>query len=215
MDSSVKELQDHITSLLAPVVTSFNLSLTAFGDSVGIPKSESAGEVLLSDAWGNKLEPSPITPTGESGPWKLLAGTIKATVEATGGGQGGQRGKAVVVPGLTNGNTGMVICATLHPSRHALTVLQIRGSTGLLQNIFSDTRTRGITIHSMERILSTKVSSVRGRSLPPHNLNLQTSIYIHSRSRRGDYKRNQVLHKVNLQHGRNDIARLIQRLFGG
>lgn len=109
-NSSVKELQDHITSVLAPVVDSFNLSLTAFDDSVGIPKSESAGEVILSDAWGNKLEPSPITPTGESGPWTLLAGTIKATVEATGGGQGAKGGKAVVVPGLTNGNTGMFVC---------------------------------------------------------------------------------------------------------
>lgn len=99
-NSSVKELQDHITSVLAPVVASFNLSLTAFDDSVGIPESESAGEVILSDAWGNKLEPSPITPMGESGPWKLLAGTIKATVESTEG------GKAVVIPGLTNGNTG-------------------------------------------------------------------------------------------------------------
>lgn len=105
-DSSVKELQDHITSVLAPVVASFNLSLTAFDDSVGIPKSESAGEVILSDAWGNQLEPSPITPTGESGPWKLLAGTIKATVEATGGGDGKKGGKAVVIPGLTIGNTG-------------------------------------------------------------------------------------------------------------
>lgn len=104
--SSVKELQDHITSVLAPVVDSFNLSLTAFDKSAGIPKSESAGEVILSDAWGNKLEPSPITPTGESGPWKLLAGTIKATVEAIGEEQGEKGGKAVVIPGLTNGNTG-------------------------------------------------------------------------------------------------------------
>lgn len=120
-DSSVKELQDHITSVLAPVVASFNLSLTAFDDSVGIPKSESAGEVILSDAWGNQLEPSPITPTGESGPWKLLAGTIKATVEATGGGDGKKGGKAVVIPGLTIGNTGAllyctILCGLLRPS---------------------------------------------------------------------------------------------------
>ncbi|KAA1468872.1 carboxypeptidase S [Dentipellis sp. KUC8613] len=95
--SSVAELQKDITELLSPVASLFNLSVNAFGKNVG---EGGAGDLVLSDAWGTALEPSPVSPTLGSGPWKLLSGTIKATV------QGGEEGAdAVVIPSLGIGNT--------------------------------------------------------------------------------------------------------------
>ncbi|TFY78058.1 hypothetical protein EWM64_g5954 [Hericium alpestre] len=97
--SSVGELQKYLTDLLTPVATLFNLSVNAFGQAADTA-SESAGELILSDAWGTALEPSPITPTHDNGPWKLLSGTIKATVHGESHGY-----DAVVIPSLATGNT--------------------------------------------------------------------------------------------------------------
>ncbi|THH14625.1 hypothetical protein EW146_g5732 [Bondarzewia mesenterica] len=92
--SSVGELQKHLTDLITPLAVSFNLSVKAFGETVRAA-DEGVGEVVLSDAWNTALEPSPITPTGENGAWKLLSGTIKATIESRSEGAG-----AAVIPHL-------------------------------------------------------------------------------------------------------------------
>jgi Gly-Xaa carboxypeptidase len=72
-------VQDHIVQLVSPIATEFNMSLIAFG----LPSTQNvvpAHQIVLSDAFGTALEPSPVTPL-ESGPYKLLAGTIKAALE--------------------------------------------------------------------------------------------------------------------------------------
>ncbi|ETW78965.1 Metallo peptidase M20 [Heterobasidion irregulare TC 32-1] len=99
-DSSVGALQKHLTDLITPLAHSFNLSVRAFGSPPSLVAKHAVGEVVLSNAWGRALEPSPISPTGESGPWRLLSGTIKATAESRVQGLG-----AAVIPNLATGNT--------------------------------------------------------------------------------------------------------------
>ncbi|KAJ7876836.1 hypothetical protein B0H13DRAFT_1632025 [Mycena leptocephala] len=77
--SSVIEVQKHIVELVSPIATEFNMSLIAFG----LPSTQNVvpvHQIVLSDAFGTALEPSPVTPL-ESGPYELLAGTIKAALE--------------------------------------------------------------------------------------------------------------------------------------
>ena len=77
--SSVAELQNRITKVLTPIADKYNLSINSFG-SVSEPDVLKAGLLTLSDAWGNSLEPAPITPTSLDSPgWQLLSGTIQST----------------------------------------------------------------------------------------------------------------------------------------
>ena len=64
--------------ILKPVAERFNLSLLAFGKNV---TSGGGGQLALSDAFGTALNPSPLTPTGHSPPFALLAGTIVSAFE--------------------------------------------------------------------------------------------------------------------------------------
>ena len=98
ISSSVRALQKHLTDLITPLAHSFSLSVRAFGLPLSLVAEHAVGEVVLSDAWSTALEPSPITPTGESGPWRLLSGTIKATAESRVQGSG-----AAVIPNLAMG----------------------------------------------------------------------------------------------------------------
>ncbi|KAF8845156.1 carboxypeptidase S [Paxillus ammoniavirescens] len=77
--SSVGELQQHLTDILYPVVSKYDLTLNAFGRVV---HTGQGGVVTLSDAYGSALEPSPVTPAG-FGPYSILGGTIKATMESS------------------------------------------------------------------------------------------------------------------------------------
>ncbi|KAH8093792.1 hypothetical protein BXZ70DRAFT_909148 [Cristinia sonorae] len=76
--SSVHGLQDHITKLLAPLASQFNLTFDAFGTSVS-SSSPSSGHLTVSDAFGTALEPAPPTPL-DAEPWKILVGTAKASL---------------------------------------------------------------------------------------------------------------------------------------
>ena len=85
--SSVGSLQERFTSTILPIAEQFNLTLKAFGKVV-FNGSEGKGEIVLSDAWGNALEPAPRTPTdertdGDTRPYELLQGTIKAALKAS------------------------------------------------------------------------------------------------------------------------------------
>ncbi|KAF8920567.1 hypothetical protein CPB85DRAFT_1548472 [Mucidula mucida] len=80
--SSSKEVQQHITELVVPIGQEFNLTISAFGDHLTLP--------------------SPVSPIHLKGPYGVLSGTIKATLQSS------SRYKAsgvVVSPSLGLGNT--------------------------------------------------------------------------------------------------------------
>lgn len=76
--SSVEEVKRHITNIVAPVVAKVNMSLVAFGQAMH--ESNSGGRVYLLEAFDTTLEPSPVTPIADSGPFRVLSGTIKDTL---------------------------------------------------------------------------------------------------------------------------------------
>ncbi|KAL0570997.1 hypothetical protein V5O48_010965 [Marasmius crinis-equi] len=97
--SSPRAVQEHITDLVLPVAKEYNLSLSAFG----VNASEGfAGRVVLSDAFYSALEPSPVTPVTNSGPYDLLSGTIKSTLQTS---SRYTADDVVIVPSLGLGNT--------------------------------------------------------------------------------------------------------------
>jgi len=95
--------RDRLTSLAKDL----NLTFTAFGDPmiVDSPLVPSKGSLVLSDAFGNQLEPAPRTPIKgeEAGPYKFLSGTIKAAYNAHRALEGDN---IAVSPGMSTGNTG-------------------------------------------------------------------------------------------------------------
>ena len=96
-------MKEHGVAVLKDLAAKFNLSFTAFGESI-TGDAPAYGSLALSDAWGTALEPAPVTPTGaDAAPFQLLSGTIKSTYNA-------HRGLAedgiAVVPSLVSGNTG-------------------------------------------------------------------------------------------------------------
>ncbi|KAI0331438.1 carboxypeptidase S [Cubamyces sp. BRFM 1775] len=99
--SSVAELKDHFANVIVPVAARFNLSVDAFGKNVSAGDGK-GGHVVLSDAFGTGLEPSPVTPMGTDDPYQILAGTIKATIESA---EGYNASGVVVAPLLQLGNT--------------------------------------------------------------------------------------------------------------
>ncbi|KAI0629263.1 carboxypeptidase S [Trametes polyzona] len=99
--SSVSELKQQFADVVLPVASRYNLSVEAFGTNVsaGVP---SAGRIVLSDAFGTGLEPSPVTPQGKGDSYQVLAGTIKSTLESS---IGYAASGVVVAPLLQLGNT--------------------------------------------------------------------------------------------------------------
>ncbi|TFK51770.1 carboxypeptidase S [Heliocybe sulcata] len=101
--SSVRELQDYFTDLLSPLAEKYNLTVNSFGRNItGSETGASAGELILSDAFGNQLEVSPVSPFFESAPAEILSGTIKATIESS---KGYNASSVVVTPSFAIGNT--------------------------------------------------------------------------------------------------------------
>lgn len=108
--SSVAELQDRITGILRPITQRFNLTLSAFGN-VTHTEYSSAGELVLADAWGNHIEPAPMTPTVDSKPWDVLTGTIRAALKDS---PSHGQSELVVVPGLALGKSLLIrLCRSL------------------------------------------------------------------------------------------------------
>lgn len=106
-DSSTSEVKAHDTTLLKSLASKFNLTYTAFGESVLVSES-SLGALNLEDAWGTALEPAPVTPTGsgdDAKPWQFLSGTIKGTYNAHRG-LGLDSDSIAVSPGMGTGNSG-------------------------------------------------------------------------------------------------------------
>ncbi|KAI0718091.1 carboxypeptidase S [Cerioporus squamosus] len=104
--SSIAALQARIASVVKPVVKQYGLELNAFGLYKETPDSkdgEASGLLHITDAWGTALEPAPITPMGESGPFKLLSGTIVGVLGASN--RTGYDRKVVIAPSMSTGNT--------------------------------------------------------------------------------------------------------------
>ncbi|KZT27859.1 carboxypeptidase S [Neolentinus lepideus HHB14362 ss-1] len=100
-ESSVDATKAHDTAILKELAAKFNLSYTAFGET--LTSGPAYGTLTLSDAWGASLEPAPITPTGpDAAAYQVLSGTIKATYNAH---RSLKDDGIVVAPGIMTGNT--------------------------------------------------------------------------------------------------------------
>ncbi|PBK99207.1 carboxypeptidase S [Armillaria gallica] len=99
--SSTEEVQQHIIELLTPVAAEYNLSVDAFGKTLDIGGVE-GGRMVLSDAFGSALQPSPVSPLDLKGPYGMLSGTIKATLQSS---DRYEASGVVVMPSLGLGNT--------------------------------------------------------------------------------------------------------------
>ncbi|KAF8609703.1 carboxypeptidase S [Ceratobasidium sp. AG-I] len=94
-DSSVSVLQESITAKLIPLAEKYNLTLTSFSQNI---TTGGAGTLTMADAFGNALDPAPVTPTegAEAGPYRLLSGVIRYTM--------GDK-PTIVSPAIMTGNT--------------------------------------------------------------------------------------------------------------
>ena len=99
--SSPAELMDRFTTITLPVAAKHNMTLDAFGKTVGM-QGPSWGTIRLYDAFNSSLVPAPVTPTTGSGPYELLSGTILSTLQ-THLRTDGLPTSAVVSPGLSTG----------------------------------------------------------------------------------------------------------------
>ncbi|EMD39017.1 hypothetical protein CERSUDRAFT_93058 [Gelatoporia subvermispora B] len=103
--SSIADLKARVIQTVTPVAKRFNLSVDAFGTLVGDLEPEDAyGQLRIFDAFGTALEPAPVTPMGESGPWQLLSGTIIGALESSNRTSYSGK-KAFIAPGMSTGNT--------------------------------------------------------------------------------------------------------------
>ncbi|KAI1793445.1 carboxypeptidase S [Ganoderma leucocontextum] len=104
--SSIDVLQRRILRVVKPVVARLGLELDAFGkpEFVTKPDGVANGMLRIADAFGTALEPAPVTPTGDSGPFQLLSGTIIGVLG--GSNRTGYDKKVFIAPGMSTGNTG-------------------------------------------------------------------------------------------------------------
>ncbi|KAG8901325.1 hypothetical protein FRB99_005386, partial [Tulasnella sp. 403] len=107
-DSSVSELEASFIKTIVPLAQKYDLDVNAFGRDVylvptdmGSNTTKSVGTITISDAWGNALNPAPVSPT-DSAAWYLLSGTIRATWAD---GEGHGKEDIIVAPGMMGGNT--------------------------------------------------------------------------------------------------------------
>lgn len=110
--STVSELQQHLIQVLHPVACKYDLTFTAFGQLV---HTGQAGQVSISEEYGSALNPSPVTPAGD-GPYAILAGTIRTTMESS---TFYNVTQVVVAPSLALGESyfmSLSLCARLIPS---------------------------------------------------------------------------------------------------
>lgn len=80
--SSVDAVKKHVTKLLTPLASKFNLSFTSFGTDVFSDNKPRSGSLNLTDAWGTAIEPAPVSPTDPDAggqAYKLLSSTIKSS----------------------------------------------------------------------------------------------------------------------------------------
>jgi Gly-Xaa carboxypeptidase len=106
--SSIAATKVRDIELLESIANDFNLSYMAFGSHISNGDAPSYGTLTLSTAFGDGLEPAPVTPSGEDAvPFRLLSGTIKAAYNSHRNISGS--GAIIVSPGIMSGNTGGVL----------------------------------------------------------------------------------------------------------
>ncbi|KAI8830693.1 hypothetical protein BJ741DRAFT_652126 [Chytriomyces cf. hyalinus JEL632] len=104
VDSSLAEVQAHLTSILKPVAIKNGLDFVIhdfISESVGIlPSLDSLGTVTVRTNSGVGLEPSPMSPSVGSGEraWNVLEGSIRHAYEAA-------CDNLIVTPSMMAGNT--------------------------------------------------------------------------------------------------------------
>jgi Gly-Xaa carboxypeptidase len=105
MCSSVRAVRERNTALLKPLAERFNLAFNAFGVKVSEPGAPASGHLALTDM--SALEPAPVTPTsgGNSIPYQVLSGSIRATYN-TRRFANGDDSTVIVAPSIMSGNTG-------------------------------------------------------------------------------------------------------------
>lgn len=101
--SSVSALQARIAAVVRPVAEQFGLDFDAFSIYLG-HGTPGKGLLRVTDAWGTALEPAPITPMGDSGPWQVFSGTIMGVLGAST--RPGYDKKTFIAPSMSTGNTG-------------------------------------------------------------------------------------------------------------
>lgn len=104
--SSIDAPQQRIVQVVEPVAARFGLQLDAFGrPELGIKRDGDANGVLrVADAFGTALNPAPVTPMGDGGPFQFLSGTIIGVLGASS--RTGYDKKVFIAPGMSTGNTG-------------------------------------------------------------------------------------------------------------
>lgn len=103
-ESSIAATKVRDIELLESLANDFNLSYMAFGSQISNGDAPSYGTLTLSTAFGDGLEPAPVTPSGEDAvPFRLLSGTIKAAYNSHRNMSGS--GAIIVSPGIMSGNT--------------------------------------------------------------------------------------------------------------
>lgn len=115
--SSTTALMNRFTNIALLVAAKHNMTLEAFGETVGL-EGPSWGTIRLYDAFGGALEPAPVTPTTGSGPYELLSGTIRSALQTHLRTDGLPR-TTVVSPGLTTGelSVSVPLCGNTDRSR--------------------------------------------------------------------------------------------------
>ncbi|KDN40015.1 carboxypeptidase S [Tilletiaria anomala UBC 951] len=107
----VQEIRERTARIVAPVARQMGLNLDAWGQerlSFRLDPTKAKGTIVLSDAFGSGLEPSPATPLNgeEAKPWRLLSGVIRATWDASDADASQSTSDGItVVPTLMVGNT--------------------------------------------------------------------------------------------------------------
>lgn len=96
MESSVKQVQDHLTDLLTPLAKSLSANLISFTHSIYTPNIDSNPRnttITLSNSDDN-LDPAPRSPE-DTEAWKILSNTVKSVFGK----------ETILAPSLMTGNT--------------------------------------------------------------------------------------------------------------
>ena len=110
--SSPAQLMADFTRIVLPIAARHNMTLEAFGDTVG-SQGPSWGTIRIYDAYNNARTPAPVTPTIGSGPYQLLSGTIRSTFE-THLRRDDLPKSAIVTPWLAIGELSYVCCLMIY-----------------------------------------------------------------------------------------------------
>ncbi|KAJ7197362.1 carboxypeptidase S [Mycena pura] len=100
--SSVHAITTRDAELTKELATRFNLSVTAYGELLTPADAPAYGALSLSAL--RALEPAPVTPS-VARPFRLLAGSIRATFAAARAGKDTADKEVFVSPGMMTGNT--------------------------------------------------------------------------------------------------------------